>query len=189
MKHFTLLPFNEDSLVLEWPGGTHLGTLEEMHGSDPWVDGPPTQLLTALGWAYIPLSEYQATLIGAAMRCRRDEDDAQKSEGRTPADWLARVIDQTQLLSGRFSTPPKMEAGCFYDGAVGQTHNDLRLCHLAFEYGWLCPLGETELREDNAADFADDALTYLNDHVMPDPYFLDWVDGDLMCQVKEWSLS
>lgn len=89
------------------------------------------------------------------------------------------------------------DIGVVFDGAFGQVFNDARLVHMAIEHGMhasdddvlitLEALGDGP--EDDDCErlhyLADYALTYMNETVLPEPYALEWVDGDLYLDIIE----
>jgi hypothetical protein len=76
--------------------------------------------------------------------------------------------------------------GCYFDGALGQTYNDIRVLKLALEYGWqdteALAMVEaddlTEDQQDTLSDTVQDAVDYLNE-LETRPYMSwQWHDGD-----------
>lgn len=68
------------------------------------------------------------------------------------------------------------DPGCILDGLHGQAANDARLVTLAIECGWDGSPGTGE-------DEAEDALKFLNTHVLPADRHLEWDEGHLMLTV------
>lgn len=96
---------------------------------------------------------------------------------------------------------PEM-SGVWFDGAHGQTYNDTRVLNLATEYGFQfdfelpyegARFGETrnltsvvwsELTQSEKEGVAqlyeltNEAIQYLNDHIVPEGYAFQWFEGD-----------
>ena len=80
------------------------------------------------------------------------------------------------------------DAGCWIDGHWGQ-YAAVRLCELATAHGGPAFLsygvGEAMDSPVDARDHdgemwaADDALSWMNDHVAPQGFYFDWCEGEL----------
>jgi hypothetical protein len=103
--------------------------------------------------------------------------------------------------------------GCVFDGTSGQVFNDVRLIRLAEAEGMEISADESRAIDayaagegwfvaattgarvavadyfGHSADFACDALEFLNENSVADGFVLEWVDGDLVVSrvgMREW---
>lgn len=81
-----------------------------------------------------------------------------------------------------------MPIGCYFDGTMGQTYNNLMVLELALEYGWnsddaldLVETGEDDLTDEQVeflSEVVDEAIDYLNDQETRSFLVWQWSEGD-----------
>lgn len=193
-KVFTLIEFNEDTLVVNLPDGEVLGTMIFTYrDEDDWQKqiAPASEfededdasnvskLLSVLGYEHKALEPWRESLIGKAMRLRRDAEEYAKRPEGTPATWFEQALSVAPdiLTLNRFH-----ETGCLLDGVRGQAANNKHICRTALLYGWWPVEGDIDLdaNEGTTAALAEEALDFLNEYAVAPDHALEWQDGDLL---------
>jgi hypothetical protein len=111
------------------------------------------------------------------------------SEGKkaTPEPYSLKLPNMTTTNHNVMKTYNNPPIGCYFDGAHGQTYNDIQVIKLAMDYGWNdadaqaiidCDDNDREPDPEIMADIVQDAEGYLNGLEARSFLSWQWNDGD-----------